>query len=105
MGVEASSATLTRRAEASHHFRLRTPRRRSAYFKEKRLPVVVVRLFNTVGPRQTGRYGMVIPNFVKQALLGRSITVSAAATMNTSAPPTSCSSASRHACATSRAST
>ena len=46
-----------------------------AYFKEKRLPVVVVRLFNTVGPRQTGRYGMVIPNFVKQALLGRPITV------------------------------
>ena len=40
-----------------------------AYHKEKRLPVVVVRLFNTVGPRQTGRYGMVIPNFVKQALL------------------------------------
>ena len=46
-----------------------------AYFKEKRLPVVVVRLFNTVGPRQTGRYGMVIPNFVKQALVGRPITV------------------------------
>ena len=36
-----------------------------AYWKEKQLPVVVVRLFNTVGPRQTGRYGMVIPNFVK----------------------------------------
>lgn len=46
-----------------------------AYNKEKRLPVVVVRLFNTVGPRQTGRYGMVIPNFVKQALLGHPITV------------------------------
>jgi UDP-glucose 4-epimerase len=46
-----------------------------AYFKEKRLPVVVVRLFNTVGPRQTGRYGMVIPNFVKQALLGHPLTV------------------------------
>ena len=46
-----------------------------AYHKEKRLPVVVVRLFNTVGPRQTGRYGMVIPNFVKQALLGRPLTV------------------------------
>jgi UDP-glucose 4-epimerase len=46
-----------------------------AYYKEKRLPVVVVRLFNTVGPRQTGRYGMVIPNFVKQALLGHPITV------------------------------
>jgi nucleoside-diphosphate-sugar epimerase len=46
-----------------------------AYFKEKRLPVVVVRLFNTVGPRQTGRYGMVVPNFIKQALLGQKITV------------------------------
>ena len=46
-----------------------------AYHKEKRLPVVVFRLFNTVGPRQTGRYGMVIPNFVKQALLGHPLTV------------------------------
>jgi len=46
-----------------------------AYHKEKHLPVVIVRLFNTVGPRQTGRYGMVIPNFVKQALLGHPITV------------------------------
>jgi UDP-glucose 4-epimerase len=46
-----------------------------AYHKEKRLPVVVVRLFNTVGPRQTGRYGMVIPSFVKQALLGHPLTV------------------------------
>jgi UDP-glucose 4-epimerase len=46
-----------------------------AYYKEKRLPVVVARLFNTVGPRQTGRYGMVIPNFVKQALLGHPLTV------------------------------
>ena len=46
-----------------------------AYFKEYRLPVVVVRLFNTVGPRQTGRYGMVIPNFVRQALAGEPITV------------------------------
>ncbi len=46
-----------------------------AYFKEKKLPVVVFRLFNTVGPRQTGRYGMVVPNFVKQALLGHPITV------------------------------
>jgi UDP-glucose 4-epimerase len=46
-----------------------------AYHKEKRLPVVVCRLFNTVGPRQTGRYGMVIPNFVKQALLSHPITV------------------------------
>ena len=39
------------------------------------LPVVVVRLFNTVGPRQTGRYGMVVPNFVKQALLGHPLNV------------------------------
>jgi UDP-glucose 4-epimerase len=46
-----------------------------AYHKEKRLPVVIVRLFNTVGPRQTGRYGMVIPSFVKQALQGRPLTV------------------------------
>ena len=46
-----------------------------AYYKEKKLPVVVVRLFNTVGPRQTGRYGMVIPNFVRQALTGQPITV------------------------------
>jgi UDP-glucose 4-epimerase len=46
-----------------------------AYWKEKRLPVVIFRLFNTVGPRQTGRYGMVIPNFVKQALLHHPITV------------------------------
>ena len=46
-----------------------------AYYKERRLPVVIARLFNTVGPRQTGRYGMVIPNFVRQALLGEPITV------------------------------
>jgi UDP-glucose 4-epimerase len=46
-----------------------------AYHKEKRLPIVVARLFNTVGPRQTGRYGMVIPNFVKQAVLGHPLTV------------------------------
>ncbi|MGH9885799.1 MAG: GDP-mannose 4,6-dehydratase [bacterium] len=46
-----------------------------AYYKEKHLPVVVVRFFNTVGPRQTGRYGMVVPNFVKQAVLGHPITV------------------------------
>lgn len=46
-----------------------------AYWREKKLPVIVVRLFNTVGPRQTGQYGMVIPNFVKQALAGRPITV------------------------------
>jgi UDP-glucose 4-epimerase len=46
-----------------------------AYWKEKRLPTVVARLFNTVGPRQTGQYGMVVPNFVKQALAGKPITV------------------------------
>ena len=46
-----------------------------AYWKEKKLPVIVIRLFNTVGPRQTGQYGMVIPNFVRQALAGQPITV------------------------------
>src|SRR3989442_6154325 len=46
-----------------------------AYWKERKLPVIVVRLFNTVGPRQTGRYGMVIPNFVQQALTGVPMTV------------------------------
>jgi UDP-glucose 4-epimerase len=46
-----------------------------AYWKEKKLPVIIVRFFNTVGPRQTGRYGMVIPNFVRQALAGEPITV------------------------------
>ena len=46
-----------------------------AYWKEKQLPVVIVRLFNTVGPRQTGRYGMVLPTFVRQALAGQPITV------------------------------
>lgn len=46
-----------------------------AYYREKKLPTVVVRLFNTVGPRQTGQYGMVVPTFVKQALSRRPITV------------------------------
>ena len=46
-----------------------------AYWKEKKLPVFVVRLFNTVGPRQTGRYGMVLPTFVRQALAEEPITV------------------------------
>src|SRR5919108_3994980 len=46
-----------------------------AYFKERGLPVVVVRLFNTIGPRQTGQYGMVVPRFVSQALLGEPLTV------------------------------
>jgi UDP-glucose 4-epimerase len=46
-----------------------------AYWREKKLPTVIVRLFNTVGPRQTGQYGMVIPTFVRQALAGRPLTV------------------------------
>ncbi|MGH7897232.1 MAG: GDP-mannose 4,6-dehydratase, partial [Candidatus Binatia bacterium] len=46
-----------------------------AYWREKKLPVTIVRLFNTVGPRQTGRYGMVIPSFVRQALMNQSISV------------------------------
>ena len=46
-----------------------------AYYKERKLPVVVFRLFNTVGPRQTGQYGMVLPNFARQALAGEPITV------------------------------
>ncbi|HEY3886754.1 MAG TPA: NAD-dependent epimerase/dehydratase family protein [Vicinamibacterales bacterium] len=46
-----------------------------AYWKERRLPVIIVRLFNTVGPRQTGQYGMVVPNFVRQAVTGQPITV------------------------------
>jgi UDP-glucose 4-epimerase len=46
-----------------------------AYWKQKKLPVVIVRFFNTVGPRQTSRYGMVLPTFVRQALAGEPITV------------------------------
>jgi len=46
-----------------------------AYWKERKLPTVVARLFNTVGPRQTGRYGMVVPKFVGSALAGRPLTV------------------------------
>lgn len=46
-----------------------------AYWKEKKLPAIVIRLFNTVGPRQTGQYGMVVPTFVKQALEGKPLTV------------------------------
>ncbi|RKX20605.1 MAG: nucleoside-diphosphate sugar epimerase [Candidatus Zixiibacteriota bacterium] len=46
-----------------------------AYYREKKLQVVIVRLFNTIGPRQTGQYGMVVPTFIKQALLGHDITV------------------------------
>jgi UDP-glucose 4-epimerase len=46
-----------------------------AYYRERGLPVTIVRLFNTVGPRQTGRYGMVLPSFVRQALLNDPVTV------------------------------
>ena len=46
-----------------------------AYFHEKKLPVVIARLFNTIGPRQTGRYGMVVPSFIQQALLSHPVTV------------------------------
>lgn len=46
-----------------------------AYWKQKRLPVIIVRFFNTVGPRQTARYGMVLPTFVRQALAGDPVTV------------------------------
>ncbi len=46
-----------------------------AYFRERGLPATVVRLFNTIGPRQTGQYGMVVPRFVRQAISGKPITV------------------------------
>ena len=46
-----------------------------AYWREKKLPVVIVRFFNTVGPRQSGMYGMVVPRFVKHALLNQPITI------------------------------
>jgi UDP-glucose 4-epimerase len=46
-----------------------------AYWREKRLPVIIVRLFNTCGPRQTGKYGMVVPRFIEQALSGKPITI------------------------------
>jgi UDP-glucose 4-epimerase len=46
-----------------------------AYYREKRLPIIIGRLFNTVGPRQTGRYGMVVPRFARQALTGDVMTV------------------------------
>lgn len=46
-----------------------------AYYREKDLPVVIFRLFNTIGPRQTGRYGMVVPRFVQQAIQGEPLTV------------------------------
>jgi UDP-glucose 4-epimerase len=46
-----------------------------AYYREQKLPVTILRLFNTVGPRQTGQYGMVLPTFVKQALASEPVTV------------------------------
>jgi UDP-glucose 4-epimerase len=46
-----------------------------AYWKERKLPVIVARFFNTIGPRQTGQYGMVVPNFMRQALADNPITV------------------------------
>ncbi|MGZ3485294.1 MAG: GDP-mannose 4,6-dehydratase [Isosphaeraceae bacterium] len=46
-----------------------------AYWRERKLPTIIVRLFNTAGPRQTGQYGMVVPTFIKQALTGRPITI------------------------------
>jgi UDP-glucose 4-epimerase len=46
-----------------------------AYFKEKKLPIVIVRLFNTIGPRQLGQYGMVVPRFIQQAMRNEKITV------------------------------
>ncbi|MGZ3334432.1 MAG: GDP-mannose 4,6-dehydratase [Isosphaeraceae bacterium] len=46
-----------------------------AYWSERKLPTIIVRLFNTAGPRQTGQYGMVVPTFIKQALTGRPITI------------------------------
>ncbi len=46
-----------------------------AYYREKKLPVIIARLFNTIGPRQTGKYGMVVPTFVQQALLNHPISV------------------------------
>jgi len=46
-----------------------------AYWREKKLPAIIVRPFNVIGPRQTGHYGMVVPRFIKQAVLGNPITV------------------------------
>jgi len=46
-----------------------------AYWREKELPIIIVRFFNTCGPKQTGRYGMVVPRFIKQAMSGKPITI------------------------------
>ena len=69
MGATTKGVGVTRAQKRSTSFW------RSPTGARKKLPTVVVRLFNTVGPRQTGQYGMVIPTFVKQALSGRPITV------------------------------
>jgi UDP-glucose 4-epimerase len=61
-----------------------------AYHKERKLPVIIVRLFNTVGPRQTGRYGMVIPTFVRQAITGEPIQVYGDGTHRSPTSATSC---------------
>ena len=66
---------MIRRPPRSTLFPYTTLFRSLAYYRERKLPVVIVRLFNTCGPRQRGRYGMVIPRFVKQALSGKPITV------------------------------
>jgi len=46
-----------------------------AYWREKKLPTIIVRFFNTIGPRQTGQYGMVVPTFIRQAMAGETLTV------------------------------
>jgi UDP-glucose 4-epimerase len=46
-----------------------------AYWREKKLPTIIVRLFNTIGPRQTGHYGMVVPTFISQAMASETLTV------------------------------
>ena len=63
-----------------------------AYWKERKLPVIIVRLFNTVGPRQTGQYGMVVPTFVRQALAASRSPCSATARSRAASPTsaTSC---------------
>ena len=66
-----------------------------AYWKERKLPVIIVRLFNTVGPRQTGRYGMVIPTFVRQALDGAPDHRATATARSRAASPTSATSSAR----------
>ena len=71
----ACSARRACRAGSTRRPRPSTRRSRSRTGSERRLPVTVVRLFNTVGPRQTGRYGMVVPRFVRWALRGEPLRV------------------------------